>query len=141
MGDAPAVLATLVEAPSGALAADCVVCGIDTYLRLPIGDGLAPVCSAECRRAFPRVEAARSAIAYAIRRVGNDPDFRYHMIGTETLDRFCRAHAALSGRTEEEVHEDVLRHGSARGVESYCARMKRERGELELQLEELRDGR
>lgn len=53
----------LVEAMPGAAAADCYVCGLDTYYRVQIGDGCAPVCSEECRRAFPRVHATRDLLA------------------------------------------------------------------------------
>lgn len=58
-------LPRLVDAMPGAPAADCYVCGIDTYLRLPVGDGVAPICSEECRRAFQRVRSLHLALVEA----------------------------------------------------------------------------
>jgi hypothetical protein len=50
-------------------------------------------------------ETLYSAVRYALDRVQTDPDFRYHMSGTETLDRLIKAEAAFLGRPEEEVRE------------------------------------
>lgn len=60
-------MSLLRSAPFGASSAPCFVCGIQTFNRLPVGDGLAPLCEDSCVRAFPRVlgavEAARG-VAY-----------------------------------------------------------------------------
>ena len=49
------------------------------------------------------------AIAYAIRRVQTDPDFRHYMLDTETLAKLCEAYAALKGESVDEVRK-VCRH-------------------------------
>lgn len=36
--------------------ADCTVCAAPTLLRLAVGDGCAPICSACCERAWPNVQ-------------------------------------------------------------------------------------
>jgi len=56
------------------------------------------------------IDVAKDAVAYALRRVGTDPEFRWHMIGTETLDRLCKAYAALTDRTSEDVMAEVRAH-------------------------------
>ncbi len=50
-------------------------------------------------------QMALDAISYALRRVQQDPDFRWHMAGTETAARLLRAYAALSGRTLKSVND------------------------------------
>lgn len=55
--------------------------------------------------------AAHDAIVYALRRVGTDADFAYHMQHTETLERLVRAHSKIAnlnsdgilGRIREQV--------------------------------------
>lgn len=51
-------------------------------------------------------EIAIDAVKYALDRVQRDPDFHYFCgWGTETFERFCRAEAAATGKTFEEVEE------------------------------------
>lgn len=49
-----------------------------------------------------------SAVSYMLRRVGTDPDFRHHMLMTETLERACRAYALAVGRDDwQELRREV----------------------------------
>lgn len=45
------------------------------------------------------------AVRYALNRVQTDPEFRWHMLGTETFERLVTAEAAHTGRTEDDVRE------------------------------------
>lgn len=49
------------------------------------------------------------SVRYALYRAQTDPDFRWHMMGTETFDRLIKAEAAFLGRTEDEVRTDRSR--------------------------------
>ena len=51
---------------------------------------------------------AGDAIAYALGRVCREPEFAYHMLFTETLDRLIRAHALIEGRDSQAVRDEVL---------------------------------
>ena len=54
------------------------------------------------------VQLAKSAINYALRRVRDDENIRYHMgMGTEAFAQLVKAQAALSGATEEAVQDSV----------------------------------
>jgi hypothetical protein len=82
---------SLVDASAiGASAADCFVCGIDTYYRLAVGDGHAPICSSECERAFPRMREIE------------EHRKQWRRSAILTLDVAERAIRAL------EVHDDML---------------------------------
>jgi hypothetical protein len=100
----------LVDAMPGAPSADCDICGLDTYYRCAIGDGFAPICSEECRRAFPRVQVIRDRLAlvahreaelhYAIRRDANILDHKLteEEAHTKALARVQRMHAEIDAQ-------------------------------------------
>lgn len=129
---------SLVDASSiGADRADCAVCGIDTYYRLVVGDRNVPLCGDSCERAWPRVELARNALSYLIRRVQTDAEFHHHMFMTESLDRIIRARAAFGGETAEELREIVLDNEPKR--EARCAEDRERVEALEEALEAILD--
>ena len=43
------------------------------------------------------------AVQYALNRAQTDPEFRWHMLGTETMDRLVKAEAAALGEPVAEV--------------------------------------
>lgn len=45
------------------------------------------------------------AVRYALNRVQTDPEFRWHMLHTETFERLVLAESAYTGRPKEEVSE------------------------------------
>jgi hypothetical protein len=54
----------------------------------------------------PVAEVLYEAIRYALNRAQTDPEFRWHMLHTETFERLCAAEAAFTG-TPIEVVRDV----------------------------------
>lgn len=52
--------------------------------------------------------SAEFAVRYALSRVITDPDFRWHMLGTETLRLMIRAEAERRGIAEEEFESEFL---------------------------------
>jgi hypothetical protein len=46
------------------------------------------------------------AVRYALSRAQTDPEFRWHMLGTETFARLIRAEAAYTGRSEQDVRAE-----------------------------------
>jgi hypothetical protein len=49
-------------------------------------------------------DPVRDAIAYLMRRLGEDPDVAYYLgYGTESFRQLCLAQAALTGKSFEEV--------------------------------------
>lgn len=58
---------------------------------------------------------AKGAISYALRRVGEDENIRYHMgCGTEAFERLVKAHAALHGMIPKTVENLILQRKSGR---------------------------
>lgn len=43
------------------------------------------------------------AVRYTLNRAQTEPEFRWHMLHTEALERLIRAEAAYTGRSEDEV--------------------------------------
>lgn len=66
------------------------------------------------------LDAAKGALEYALRRVGNDAEFAYHMLFTETLDRLVNAYAPMDGRNAAEVRCELMERAKAL-PESRCA--------------------
>lgn len=60
-----------------------------------------------------QVASAHDAIAYVLRRVGEDAEFAYHMLFTETLDRLIRAHAILVDSDPVAIREDITARARA----------------------------
>lgn len=78
------------------------------------------------------------AISYTLNRVQTEPEWRWHMLLTETFERLVRAEAAYTGRPEEEVMSErmVDCQPEYRRRRAECA-VNRERVRvLELLLEE-----
>ena len=50
--------------------------------------------------------ALLDAVQYTLRRVGTDPDFRHHMLMTETMDRLCRALSEVTGQEFEALKRE-----------------------------------
>jgi hypothetical protein len=50
-----------------------------------------------------QLRLAKEAIQYALTRAQNDPDFGYHMAGTETWRRLCEGEAAILGEDAQAV--------------------------------------
>lgn len=56
-----------------------------------------------------QLSPADNAVLYILRRIQLDANVRYYLgFGTEAFARLCRARAALTGQTEEEVRDEVL---------------------------------
>lgn len=53
--------------------------------------------------------ALADAVAYALRRVQEDPEFAYHMLHTETFRRLCLAYAHHAGKPIEEIEATYSR--------------------------------
>lgn len=49
------------------------------------------------------------AVRHALYRMQTEPEFRWHMLGTETFERLVKAEAAFTGRSEDEVKADRSR--------------------------------
>lgn len=56
-----------------------------------------------------QLHLATDAIEYALRRVGTDAEFAYHMLFTETLDRLIRAYARIKGRDPKVVRDEIMK--------------------------------
>lgn len=56
------------------------------------------------------------AIAHVLRRAGTDPDFHYHMAATESLERLCKARAAITGEDWEALNRTITRGEHVRGT-------------------------
>lgn len=54
------------------------------------------------------LSAAEAAVRYALERTVRDPQFRWHMIGTETLARLICAEAERRGVSEDDVESALL---------------------------------
>lgn len=50
-----------------------------------------------------RLSVNESAVCHVLNRVQTDPEFRWHMLHTESFDRLVKAEAASSGSSEVEV--------------------------------------
>lgn len=87
----------------------------------------------ERQKAAAEREALLTASWYALRRVGTDPDFRYHMLMTETMDRLCGAVAAASGKDPEALKKEcsVDRQPEYRRVEPQLVVERKKTAELE----------
>lgn len=81
----------------------------------------------------------RQAVLHVLRRVQTDPEFRYHMLHTESFDLLCGAIAPSLGLSFEEVKdlysEDRQPEYQRRDAQCWLDRKRVQ--ELELQLEEL----
>jgi hypothetical protein len=55
--------------------------------------------------ARPVADVLYGAVRYALDRVQADPEFRYHMLLTETFDRLMAAESAYLGRSIVEVRQ------------------------------------
>lgn len=80
-----------------------------------------------------QAETVRGAIAHALRRVVTDPDFEFHMFGTETLHRLCAAYDVLDGRVVGATRAELVARGPAPGS-CRCADNADRVRELEEQL-------
>lgn len=67
-----------------------------------------------------QLELATDAIEYALERVCRDPEFAYHMLFTETLNRLIRASARISGRDPVLVRKEIMKR-TAELPQSRCA--------------------
>lgn len=78
------------------------------------------------------------AVRHALDRVQLDPEFSYHMLGTETFTRLVRAEATFTGRSEDEVRKarEVDKQPKHRRRKPDCARNRDRVHQLEELLEE-----
>jgi hypothetical protein len=83
-------------------------------------------------------ELLYDAVRYALNRVQTDPEFRWHMLGTEAFDRLIRAEAAYTGRSEHDVRADreTDRQPDYRRRRPACALDRGRVRDLEILLEE-----
>lgn len=61
-----------------------------------------------------RLLRASQAVSHCLNRVVHDPDFRWHMLGTQSLHELLEARAALWGQTPEESEADLMKSIDAR---------------------------
>lgn len=55
------------------------------------------------------IELAADAIKYTLERIKRDPNLRYHAGAfTETFGRLKTAHAALTGKTPDQIEDEIL---------------------------------
>lgn len=98
------------------------------------------IASAEVIAAEPATAAAAlyDAVRYALDRVQTDPEFRWHMTATETLDRLVAAEAAYLGRPREDIAAERAndRQPEHRRRRAACSVNQERVLELELLLEE-----
>lgn len=94
----------------------------------------------DLRHAAQRIrelEKAGASIAYALSRVQTDPDFRWHMMHTETMARLVHAEAVFTGESEEEVMKRRQEWGR-KSMSPADAQLPKARERIEL-LERLLD--
>lgn len=92
---------------------------------------------------YPEIDAKIAqmlygAVRHVLNRVQTEPEFRWHMLGTESLDRLVRAEAAFTGRSEQEVRaeRETDRQPDYRRRRAECAHNRDRVRDLEALLEE-----
>lgn len=85
-----------------------------------------------------KVAALYDAVRYMLGRVQIEPEFRFHMLHTEAFDQLCRAEAAVTGRSADEVSRQRSQdlQPEYRKRRPWCETERARVRELELLLEE-----
>ena len=86
------------------------------------------------------VKALYDAVRYTLNRAQTQPEFRFHMLGTATLDVLIHAEAAYTGRSEAEVRaeRETDRQPEYRRTRPECELNRERVADLERLLEEHR---